>query len=117
MWVGGGLGAPGAEKIFADGGRRRGDLRLRGGERKEVEPLDTPPRDKRRYYESVANAAARVGVSTKTVRRWIASGQLAGYRVGARLLRVDPDDVDQMLTLIPTVASPVSARRARRAVS
>ena len=108
---------PVAEKIFPDGDRRRGDLGLRRGERKEVEPMDTPPRDNRRYYESVANAAARVGVSTKTVRRWIASGQLAGYRVGARLLRVDPDDVDQMLTPIPTVASPASARRARRAVS
>jgi len=66
--------------------------------------MDTPPRDSRRHYESVANAAARVGVSTKTVRRWIASGQLAGYRVGARLLRVDPDDVDRMLTPIPTAS-------------
>jgi excisionase family DNA binding protein len=106
-----------AEKIFPNGDRRRGVLRNRGGERKEVEPMNTPPRDSRRHYESVANAAARVGVSTKTVRRWIASSQLAGYRMGARLLRVDPDDVDQMLTPIPTVASPASARRARRAVS
>ena len=56
----------------------------------------------RRNYESIGEAAARVGVSTKTVRRWIASGQLAGYRVGPRLLRIDPDDVDRMLTLIPT---------------
>lgn len=59
-------------------------------------------RTSRRQYESVADAAARVGVSTKTVRRWIASGQLAGYRMGPRLLRVDPDEFDRMLTLIPT---------------
>lgn len=64
--------------------------------------MNTPPRGSRRRYESVSEAAARVGVSTKTVRRWIASGQLAGYRMGPRLLRVDPDDVDAMLTLVPT---------------
>ena len=63
--------------------------------------MTTPPRASRRHYESVSEAAARVGVSTKTIRRWIASGQLAGYRMGPRLLRVDPDDVDAMLTLIP----------------
>ena len=62
--------------------------------------MTTPPRASRRHYESVGEAAARV--STKTVRRWIASGQLAGYRMGPRLLRVDPDDVDAMLTLVPT---------------
>lgn len=64
--------------------------------------MNTPSQTSRRQYESVGDAAARVGVSTKTVRRWIASGQLAGYRMGPRLLRVDPDDVDRMLTLIPS---------------
>jgi excisionase family DNA binding protein len=64
--------------------------------------MKTPPQVSRRQYESVGDAAARVGVSTKTIRRWIASGQLAGYRMGPRLLRVDPDDVDRMLTLIPS---------------
>lgn len=64
--------------------------------------MDTHSQVSRRHYESVGEAAARVGVSTKTVRRWIASGQLVGYRMGPRLLRVDPDDVDRMLTPIPT---------------
>ena len=64
--------------------------------------MNAPSRTSRRQYESVADAAARVGVSTKTVRRWIASGQLAGYRIGPRLLGVDPDEFDRMLTLIPT---------------
>jgi excisionase family DNA binding protein len=64
--------------------------------------MNAPSRTSRRQYESVADAAARVGVSTKTVRRWIASGQLAGYRMGPRLLRVDPDEFDRMLTLAPT---------------
>ena len=62
-----------------------------------------PPRQvSRRQYESILDAAARVGVSTKTVRRWIAAGHLSGYRVGPRLLRVDPDELDRMLTVIPT---------------
>ena len=64
--------------------------------------MNAPSRTSRRQYESVADAAARVDVSTTTVRRWIASGQLAGYRMGPRLLRVDPDEFDRMLTLIPT---------------
>lgn len=64
--------------------------------------MNAPSRTSRRQYESVADAAARVDVSTKTVSRWIASGQLAGYRIGPRLLRVDPDELDRMLTLIPT---------------
>lgn len=64
--------------------------------------MNPPSQTGRRQYESVGDAAARIGVSTKSVRRWIASGQLAGYRMGPRLLRVDPDDVDRMLTLIPT---------------
>lgn len=64
--------------------------------------MKTPSQASRRQYESVGDAATRVGVSTKTLRRWIASGQLAGYRMGPRLLRVDPDDVDRMLTLIPS---------------
>jgi hypothetical protein len=34
--------------------------------------MNAPSRTSRRQYESVADAAARVGVSTKTVRRWIA---------------------------------------------
>jgi excisionase family DNA binding protein len=64
--------------------------------------MNTPSQASRRHYESVGEAAARIGVSPKTVRRWIASGHLNGYRMGPRLLRVDPDDVDKMLTLIPT---------------
>jgi excisionase family DNA binding protein len=64
--------------------------------------MNAPPRAGRRQYESVADAAARAGVSTKTVRRWLASGQLVGYRMGPRLLRVDPDEFDRILTVIPT---------------
>lgn len=52
--------------------------------------MNPPPRASRRQYASSFDAAARVGASTKVIRRWIASGHLAGYRMRPRLLRLDP---------------------------
>jgi excisionase family DNA binding protein len=43
----------------------------------------------------------------RTSRRWIAAGELAGYRVGPRLLRVATNEVDALLTPIPTAAHPM----------
>lgn len=57
----------------------------------------------RREYESLSDAAERTGVSIRTLRRRIASGQLTAYRLGQRVIRVQPDDVDQLLMRIPTV--------------
>src|SRR5664280_370269 len=59
-----------------------------------------------RTYESLASAAARMGVSVKTVRRRIADGVLPVYRCG-RILRLDPNDVDGMFCRYPqlTVAA------------
>ena len=59
-----------------------------------VLPMSTP--DTHRYL-SVQQAAERVGVHPKTVRRWIAAGHLTAYRVGPRLIRVNPDDLDAMV--------------------
>ena len=39
---------------------------------------------------TIIEAAARIGVNTKTIRRRIADGSLVGYRFGPRLIRVDP---------------------------
>lgn len=66
--------------------------------------MNPRPRASQYHYESVSEAATRVGVSTKTICRWIASGQLAGYRVGTRL-RVDPEELNRMLPLVPGAAS------------
>ncbi|WP_392545267.1 helix-turn-helix transcriptional regulator [Oryzobacter telluris] len=55
----------------------------------------------RREYESLAEAAERTGVSIRTLRRRISSGQLTAYRLGQRVIRVHPDDVDQLLMRIP----------------
>ncbi|HMM96125.1 helix-turn-helix domain-containing protein [Phycicoccus sp.] len=54
----------------------------------------------RRSYESLAQAAERTGISTKTLRRHIAAGALTAYRCG-RLIRLDPDDVDRMMVRVP----------------
>ncbi len=55
----------------------------------------------RRTFESLAQAAERTKLSTRTLRRRIADGSLPAYRVGPRILRVDPDEVDQLLVRLP----------------
>lgn len=53
-----------------------------------------------RTYESLPTAAARIGVSVKTIRRRIAEGVLPVYRTG-RILRLNPDEVDAMFSRYP----------------
>lgn len=53
-----------------------------------------------RTYESLPPAAARIGVSVKTIRRRIAEGVLTVHRCG-RIRRLDPDDVDAMFDRYP----------------
>ncbi|MEO7980341.1 MAG: helix-turn-helix domain-containing protein [Sporichthyaceae bacterium] len=53
----------------------------------------------------LAEAAASRGVSTRTVRRWIAAGLLPAYRVGPRLVRINPEDLDKLDRRIPTAGS------------
>lgn len=50
---------------------------------------------------TLADAAQRLSVSVRTVRRLIAHGYLTGYRVGPRSIRVHPDDVDGALRRMP----------------
>ena len=59
----------------------------------------------RREFESLASAAERTGLSIRTLRRRVASGQLAAYRSGPRVIRVDPDEVDRLMVPIPTATS------------
>lgn len=62
----------------------------------------SPALRERRVYVSLADASEHVGVSERTIRRWIADGRLAGYRVGPRLLRVDRAELDALFAAIPT---------------
>ncbi len=59
-----------------------------------------------RSYETLAEAAHRHRISTKTLRRRIAQGQLTAYRNGPSLIRLDPAEVDAaLLRKMPTAAS------------
>jgi excisionase family DNA binding protein len=57
---------------------------------------------------TIADAAERLSVSPRTIRRFISDGRLPGYRIGGprgRLLRVEQADVDALLRRIPTAGS------------
>lgn len=56
-----------------------------------------PPR-----HASVKAAAAACGVSRDTIRRRIASGQLTGYRLGRKIMKVDLDEVEELFRVMPT---------------
>lgn len=56
-------------------------------------------------YETIAEAAERIGVSTRTMRRRISEGALPAYAIGPRLLRLRVDEVDRAFTSIPTVGT------------
>jgi excisionase family DNA binding protein len=49
-------------------------------------------------------AAEYAAVNVQTIRRRISAGDLTGYRLGPRLLRVDLNELDQLLRPIPTAA-------------
>lgn len=57
-----------------------------------------------RQLVSISAAAEHLGLSEKSLRRYIASGLITGYRVGQkRLIRVDLNEVEsRLLTPIPT---------------
>lgn len=44
------------------------------------------------------DAAAICGVTPRTIRRWIAAGQLPAVRVGPRLIKVSTRDLSALMT-------------------
>ena len=48
-------------------------------------------------YEPLTQAAARTGLSVQDLRRRIGTGRLNAYRCGARIIRVDPREVDSLV--------------------
>lgn len=60
------------------------------------------PNNRARRLVSLSHAAEYAGVCDRTCRRWIAAGDLTGYRAGKRLIRVDLNELDAMLRPIPT---------------
>ncbi|RJS47991.1 helix-turn-helix domain-containing protein [Nocardioides cavernaquae] len=52
-----------------------------------------------RRYERLNDAAERLCINPKTLRRRISDGTIVGYRIG-RLIMVDPEEVDQKLVRV-----------------
>lgn len=50
---------------------------------------------------SLADAAEALGVSSKTVRRYIAAGDLDAVRLGRRTIRVRVDSLDRLIDAHP----------------
>ena len=48
-------------------------------------------------YLTIQDAAIRLRCSTKTVRRYVASGKLVAYRVGPTMLRIRLTELDAMV--------------------
>jgi len=61
-----------------------------------------------RRWGSLTLGAEHISVSEKTMRRMIASGRITGYRFGPRLIRVDLDELDALLSPIPTTQAQAS---------
>lgn len=53
-------------------------------------------------YLTMKQAAETANVSESTIRRYISSGAIPGYRMGARLLRVDAEELQRFIRRIPT---------------
>ncbi|ETB31467.1 excisionase family DNA-binding protein [Mycobacterium avium] len=47
-----------------------------------------------RRWAGIPETAEYLGVSDRTIRQMIADGRLTGYRNGARLIRLDLNEVD-----------------------
>ena len=52
---------------------------------------------------TIETAADMLAVHPRTIRRYIAAGDLPAYRLGPRQIRVRHDDVTALLSPIPTV--------------
>ena len=57
---------------------------------------------------SMVEAAETYGVSIRTIRRYIADGRITAYRVGPRVIRLDPDQVAKELLGTPVGAGGVA---------
>lgn len=55
-------------------------------------------------FVTIADAAEQLGVCTRTIHRYISTGQLRAYRVAERTIRLDRADVLALARPIPTAA-------------
>jgi len=60
--------------------------------------LAQPPR----RYLTLSDAAEWLSLDEKTLRRWVSQGRLTAYRVGPKLIRLDADEIENMVRVVPT---------------
>lgn len=56
-------------------------------------------------YVSLKESAAYLGVTERTIRNFIARGEIPAYRIGSRAIRIDRGDLDRIITPVPTVGT------------
>jgi excisionase family DNA binding protein len=74
--------------------------------RHHIEPAERPK------LIDLHEAANMLGASTRTIRRKVSAGELTGYQVGVRLLRVEEREI---LALIDESRIPTATRRRQSA--
>ena len=62
------------------------------------------PEQIQRGFVGIPEAATYLDVTTKTVRRMIARGELQAYRLGKRLIKIEVADLDALMTPIGDTA-------------
>ena len=76
-----------------------------GGSNTTEQDRTRDDRERHEYMKkliTLAEAAERVAVSERTVRRAISRGLLPAVTVAGRSLRIDPDDLGKMLRPVPS---------------
>jgi len=63
--------------------------------------LSQPPR----RYLTLSDAAGWLSLDEKTLRRWVSQGRLTAYRVGPKLIRLDADEIENMIRVVPTAGN------------
>lgn len=61
-----------------------------------------------RRWLTQAEAAQYLGVTDRTIRNLIARGEIRGYRLGSRTIRIDAHELDATLRLIPSAVTHAS---------
>jgi excisionase family DNA binding protein len=59
-----------------------------------------------RRYVSIQDAAEYIGVTDRTIRQMISDGRLTGYRNGAKLIRLDLNEIDAKMVAFGGSVSP-----------
>ncbi|WP_200959021.1 AlpA family transcriptional regulator [Terrabacter sp. Root85] len=69
---------------------------------RSAQPAQPQNRETRRRLVTLAQAGKHAQVTERTIRNWIGNGYITGYRIGARQVVVDLDEVDRMLRTMPS---------------